>query len=263
MTDLTRLHAHEMAALLRSGEVSARELRRGAPGRGRARQPRPQRLADDRPGARARRGRCGGREARRRALRRFGARPAPAAAGHPDRPEGPRLGEGRPVHRRVAHPRGLSSALRRPHHRAPARGRRGDPGQDQHGRVRDGLLDRALGLRADGQSLGAGPGARREQRRIGRRRRRLPRPALDRHRHRRVDPPAGGAVRDRRAEADLRAGQPLRDRRLRQLARPDRAVRPGRAGRGRPAARGGRPRRPRLDLVAGAGAGEPDRAAGR
>ena len=51
-------------------------------------------------------------------------------------------------------------------------------------------------------------------------------PLGDRHRHRRLDPPAGGAVRDRRHEADLRPGQPLRHRRLRELARPDRPARP-------------------------------------
>ena len=142
-------------------------------------------------------------------------------------------------------------------------GRRGHPRQDQHGRVRDGLVDRALGLRPDGQPVGAGPRAGRQQRRLGGRGRRVPRPALDRDRHRRLDPPAGGPVRDRRDEADLRPGQPLRDRRVRQLARPDRAVRAGRPGRGGAAARRRRPRRPRLDLVARAGAGDPDRAAGR
>ena len=49
-------------------------------------------------------------------------------------------------------------------------------------------------------------------------------PAVDRHGHRRLDPPAGGAVRDRRDEADLRPGQPLRDRRVR-LARSTRSGR--------------------------------------
>ena len=88
-------------------------------------------------------------------------------------------------------------------------------------------------------------------------------PLVDRHRHRRLDPPAGRAVRDRRHEADLRPGQPLRDRRLRELARPDRAVRPRRARRGGAAPRGRRPRRPRFDLVARAGPGDADRAAGR
>ena len=48
----------------------------------------------------------------------------------------------------------------------------------------------------------------------------------DRHRHRRLDPPARRAVRDRRAQADLRRGQPLRDDRLRVLARPGGPVHP-------------------------------------
>ena len=67
-------------------------------------------------------------------------------------------------------------------------------------------------------------------------------PAVARHRHRRLDPPAGGAVRHRRHEADLRPRVALRPGRLRQLARPDRPVRPRRRRR-RPAA--GSDRRPR------------------
>ena len=51
-----------------------------------------------------------------------------------------------------------------------------------------------------------GPDARpgRVERRLGRRRRRRLRAARAGHRHRRLDPPAGGPVRRRRAEADLR-----------------------------------------------------------
>ena len=59
----------------------------------------------------------------------------------------------------------------------------------------------------------------------------------DRHRHRRVDPPAGLAVRDRRAEAHLRRDLPLRDDRLRLLARPVRTAHPRRHGRRAAAAR--------------------------
>ncbi len=80
----------------------------------------------------------------------------------------------------------------------------------------------------------------------------------------------GGSIRqpaalcgDRRDEADLWPGQPLRDRGVREFARPDRTVRAGRPRCGGPAARRGRSRRPRLHLVAGAGAGDPDRAADR
>ena len=52
-----------------------------------------------------------------------------------------------------------------------------DPRQDEHGRVRDGLLDRALGLRPDGQPVGPRPRPGWQQRRFGRRRRRVPRSA--------------------------------------------------------------------------------------
>jgi hypothetical protein len=63
----------------------------------------------------------------------------------------------------------------------------------------------------------------------------------DRHGPRRVHPPAGGTDGDRRAQADVRAREPVRDRGLRLVARPDRAVRPRRPGRGGPAPRGRRP----------------------
>ena len=77
---------------------------------------------------------------------------------------------------------------------------------------------------------------------------RVPRAAGHRHRHRRLDPPARGDVRDRRAQAHLRPRQPLRDRRLRELARPGRAA-GARDARRRPApARRRRPRRARLHL---------------
>ena len=105
-------------------------------------------------------------------------------------------------------------------------------------------------VRPDGQPVGPRAGAGRQQRRLGGGRGRLPRALCDRHRHRRLDPPAGRADRHRRPEADVRPGQPLRDRRVRLVARPDRAVRPGRPRRRRAAARGRRPRRARLDLVA-------------
>ena len=62
-------------------------------------------------------------------------------------------------------------------------------------------------------------------------------PCGDRHRHRRLDPPARGALRDRRAEADLRGDLALRDDRLRLLARPVRAADPRRHRRGPAAAR--------------------------
>ncbi len=60
-----------------------------------------------------------------------------------------------------------------------------------------------------------------------------------RHRHRRLDPPAGLPLRRGRPEADLRPGLPLRRHRLRLVPRPGRAADPRRA-RLRPAAAGGR-----------------------
>ena len=68
-----------------------------------------------------------------------------------------------------------------------------------------------------------------------------PRAVGARHRHRRLDPPARRAVRDRRAETDLRLGLALRDDRLRLLARPGRPADARRARRGAAAAPHGRP----------------------
>ena len=61
------------------------------------------------------------------------------------------------------------------------------------------------------------------ERRLGGRGGRRDGAALARHRHRRLDPPARGAVRRRRHEADLRRRLALRRGRVRQLARPGRA----------------------------------------
>ena len=166
--DLTRLTAHALAERLRAGETTSREHHGGAPRPGPRDRSRPPRLADDRRRAGAGRGRRGGRPARGGARRwPGGGRRAPPAARHPGRAQGPRLGRGRPGHRGFADPRGLPLAVRRPHHRAAARRRRRDPGQDQHGRVRDGLVDRALGVRPDGQPVGPRAGAGRIQRRVG------------------------------------------------------------------------------------------------
>ena len=76
-----------------------------------------------------------------------------------------------------------------------------------------------------------------------------------RHRHRRLDPPARRAVRDRRAQAHLRRGQPLRDDRLRLLAGPGGPA-DARRHRRRAAVRAhGRPRPVRRDLARLAGGG--------
>ena len=80
------------------------------------------------------------------------------------------------------------------------------------------------------------------ERRIGRGGRGRVRAARARLGHRRLDPPAGGALRRGRPQAHLRGGLPLRPGRLRLLARPDRPVR--HHGRRRRAPAGG-DRRPR------------------
>ena len=68
--------------------------------------------------------------------------------------------------------------------------------------------------------------------RIGCCRRHRVRPRRPRLGHRRLDPPAGLAVRSGRDEADLRHRQPLRADRIRLIPRPDRAAHPDRGGLG-------------------------------
>ena len=113
-------------------------------------------------------------------------------------------------HGGLAAARGLGAAVRRDAGRAAQGRRHGDPRQDQHGRVRDGLLDRALGVRPDPQPVGPRPHPRRLGRWLGRRGGRVRGAAGDRHRHRRLDPPAGRGHRHGRREADLRRGVALR-----------------------------------------------------
>ena len=157
-------------------------------------------------------------------------------------------------HLRLEDPGGLDPALRRDRDPAAARRRHRDLGQDQHGRVRDGLLDRELRVRADPQPVGPGPHPRRLRRRIVGRPGRVRGPAGHRHRHRRLDPAAGRGHRHGRGQADLRRHLPLRPGRAGLQPRPARAVRAYGAGR-RPAAPGDRrPRPARLDLHRRAGA---------
>ena len=213
--------------------------------RGRAGPPRPDRRRrrhGARLPARRRRGRARvGGPGRRRARRRH---PARVAAGRRAARAQGRLHHRRHAHHlRVADPRGLAPAVRRHRHGAAAGGRDHDPGQDEHGRVRDGLVHRALGLRPHPQPVGhrAHPG--RLRRRLGRGARGLRGAAGHRHGHRRLDPPARGDDRHGRGEADLRRRLPLRARGLRVVARPGRALRPHGARR-RAAARGDRRVRP-------------------
>ena len=80
-------------------------------------------------------------------------------------------------------------------------GRRGHHRQDQPRRVRDGLVHRELGARPVEESVGRDAHARRIERRIGGGGRGAHGAAGARLRHRRIDPPARGALRHRRASS--------------------------------------------------------------
>ena len=191
--------------------------------RDRARGPRRRRAVRRLP--RARRGRRGPERlhlGRRGPARRTCTRDAPAAR-RAARRQGPLLHRGRAEPGRLADPRGLPAAVHRDVGRAAAGRRRDAARQDQPGRVRDGLLERELRLRAGAEPVGPHARAGRLVGRQRRRRRRRARAVGARHRHRRLDPPARRALRDRRPEADLRHGLALRDDRVRLVARPGRA----------------------------------------
>ena len=93
--------------------------------------------------------------------------------------------------------------------------------------------------------MGARSHSRRIERRLRGRGGGRPGAGLARLRHRRLDPPAGLALRRRRLQADLRPRLALRPARLRLVARSDRPVRADRAGRRRRLRGDGRPRRRR------------------
>ena len=144
---------------------------------------------------------------------------------HPAWHQGSVRDAGRRHHGGQPHPQGLQAAVRKHRHRQPAQGGGGDARQAQHGRVRDGLVERDQRLRAGDQPVAAqGQQCRADAGRIvgrlgggGRGRHRTGR---HRHRHRRLDPPAGGLRRHLRDQADLRPLLALGHRRVRKLARP-------------------------------------------
>ena len=104
---------------------------------------------------RAGRGPATGRRRRRAAHRRA------------DRAQGPLLHAGCAHHLRLAHARQLRLALRRHRGREAEGRRRGHARQDEHGRVRHGLVQRDQLLRPGAQSLEPDAGARRLLGRLG------------------------------------------------------------------------------------------------
>ena len=107
-----------------------------------------------------------------------------------------------------------------------SRGRRDRDRQDEHGRVRDGLVDREQRVWADAQPARAGPRAWRIVGRISRRGR------VGNYARRagigdgRIGASARGVLRHRRRETDVRPREPLRPRRVCVVARSDRRLRP-------------------------------------
>ena len=220
MTELTRLTAAETAAAVAAGEVSAVDVARRPPGPDRRRRRR---------GARV--------PARRRRRRARGGSPAVDAAGPRARPLGPLAGvplalkdvlatKGVPDHVRLADPRGLAAAVRRDRRprgcARPASSSSARPTWTSSRWARS-TEHSAYGPTHNPWDLDAHP--RRLGRRLGGRGRRLRGAAGDRHRHRWLDPPAGGGHGDGRRQADVR-----RRRRATGSSRSrPRSTRPGRA----------------------------------
>ena len=124
--------------------------------------------------------------------------------------------QGRFLHRwrthylRLEDARQLRSALRR-HRGGAAQGRRRrNARQNQHGRVRNGVVQRNELLRRRRQPMGFGPRAGWLLRRFRRGGGRRPGRGRHRHRHRRLHPPAGGVLRHQRLETHLWPGVALR-----------------------------------------------------
>ena len=144
--------------------------------------------------------------------------------------QGHHRNEGDPDDRRLEDPRRLCARVLGDRRRSSRRPGRGHVGKDEPRRVRDGQLERELGLRSGQESLVRRSGARRIVWRL-RRRGRCGRGAVRaRHRHRRIDPAACGAHRGRRHEADVRPRTAVGRGRVRVFARSGRSFRQHRRG---------------------------------
>ena len=126
-----------------------------------------------------------------------------ARRGHPDRAQGRRQHEGHPDDGRLEDPRGLRPGLRRDRGRALPGARAARDRQDEHGRVRDGLVDGELRLRARRGTRGirsACPAARRAARQ--------PRSPQASHRGRSAPTPAARSSSRLRSAASSGCGRP-------------------------------------------------------
>ena len=146
--------------------------------------------------------------------------------------QGQPRGQGLSHDRRQQDPGGLEARLRR-HRGHPAQGGRSHrPGQEQHARVGRRRHDHKPLLRHHPQPVGPEPGARRLQRRLGRRSGRGSVPDLHRHRQRRLCAEPRRLVRHRGPQGHLRPREPLRRhcRHRRLLLRPLRPLHQDRGG---------------------------------
>ncbi len=227
MTELCDRSGSELAAALRVRRVLGRRDPRLVPLAHRRRRRTRRRVPRAHRRARARAGGGGRRADRRR--RRAGRGRDPARA------EGRAVHARRDDHLRLEDPRDLRPALRLHAVGAASGGRRRAGRQDELRRVRDGLVERELGVRARAQPVGPPDGPRRLERRERRRRRGRRGRVGARDRYRRLGAAARVALGRGGAQADLRPDQPVRADRVRVLARHRRDAHAERPGRGGPA----------------------------